>query len=164
MAKILAIDPGNEQTAYALYKGRDFIEYAIVENDVVRHIIPQFNPDIVVIERVECMGMAVGKSVFQTCEWIGRFIERAIQFTDAKVYTIGRRNVKMFMCGSMRAKDANIRQSVMDRYGSTRQAALGTKKNPGPLYGASKDIWSAMAIAITTSESSSGLVEHAKTR
>jgi len=160
MAKrILAIDPGNEHSAYALFEDGQFIEYAKVNNMVMRHILNQFNADKVVIERVECMGMAVGKSVFQTCEWIGRFIERA----NSEVATIGRRNVKIWMCGSMRAKDSNIRQAVMDRYGSTRQAAIGTKKNPGPLYGASKDIWSAMAIAITASESEVGLIFHAKT-
>ena len=157
--RILAIDPGNKESAYALLEDGQFIEYAKVNNMAMRHILSQFNVDKIIIERVECMGMAVGKSVFQTCEWIGRFIERA----NGEVATIGRRNVKIWMCGSMRAKDSNIRQAVMDRYGSTRQAAIGTKKNPGPLYGASKDIWSAMAIAITASESIEGLVFHAKT-
>ena len=155
--RILAIDPGNEFSAYAIYDGKDFSGYEKCGNDTMLTIIEPQSCDKIVIERVECMGMAVGKSVFETCIWIGRFIDRARCTTNATVQTIGRRNVKMHMCGSMRAKDSNIRQAVMDRYASTREKAIGKKKSPGPLYGASKDIWSAMAIAITASESSDGL-------
>ena len=164
MGKILAIDPGNEESAYAVYKDGKFVEYAKIKNETMLHIVIQFDADYIFIERIECFGMAVGKSVFETCIFIGRLIERVIDRTNSKVFTIGRRNVKMHMCGSMKAKDANIRQSVMDRFGSTRENAIGTKKNQGPLYGASKDIWSAMAIAITANESSEGLIEYAKPR
>jgi len=156
--KILSIDPGNEQSAYACYKNGEFLEFAIVQNETMLHIINQYDADRIIIERMECMGMAVGRSVLDTCVWIGRYIQKA----GSPVYTIGRRDVKLHMCGSVRAKDSNVRQAVMDRYGSTRQKAIGTKKNPGPLYGASKDIWSAMAIALTASESESGLEYHAK--
>ncbi len=156
--KILAIDPGNVKSAYAVYRDGAFIEHDIIENPVMLHIIKQFEADCVVIERVECMGMAVGKSVFQTCEWIGRFIQEAV--SHAEVYTIGRRNVKIHLCGSMKAKDSNIRQAVMDRFGSTREKAIGTKKAPGPLYGVRKDVWSAVAIALTSSENREGLVRH----
>jgi hypothetical protein len=158
--KVLSIDPGNVKSAYAVYRDGAFIEHDIVENPVMLHIIKQCEADYVVIERVECMGMAVGKSVFETCIWIGRFIQEALKETSAVVYTLGRRHVKMHLCGSMKAKDSNIRQAVMDRFGSTREKAIGTKKAPGPLYGASKDVWSAMAIAITASESREGLVRH----
>ena len=52
----------------------------------------------------------------------------------------------------MRAKDSNIRQAVMDMYGSSKEVAIGNKKKPGPLYGVVKDIWSSLAIAITHTE------------
>ena len=57
--------------------------------------------------------------------------------------------------GQTKAKDSNIRQAIMDRYGSTREAAIGTKKNPQELYGVSKDIWAALGVAITASETTS---------
>lgn len=58
-----------------------------------------------------------------------------------------RRAVKLALCGDSRAKDANIRQALIDRFGGS--AAIGRKAAPGPLYGISRDVWSALAIAVT---------------
>lgn len=69
-------------------------------------------------------GMAVGKEVFDTCIWIGRFIELAkLQNIDAEY--IYRKDEKINLCNSMKAKDSNIRQALIDRFGE-----VGTKKNP----------------------------------
>lgn len=59
-----------------------------------------------------------------------------------------RRAVKLHLCGSMRAKDGNIRQALVDRFGGQAQA-VGTKKAPGPLFGLSSHRWSALAVAVT---------------
>jgi hypothetical protein len=59
-----------------------------------------------------------------------------------------RRAVKLALCGDSRAKDANIRQALIDRFGG-KDAAIGRKAAPGPLYGISRDVWSALAIAVT---------------
>ncbi|MBV8782506.1 MAG: hypothetical protein JO353_14005, partial [Phycisphaerae bacterium] len=48
-----------------------------------------------------------------------------------------------------RAKDGNIRQALIDRFGPTKERAIGKKKSPGPLYGMSGDCWSALAVAVT---------------
>ena len=53
-----------------------------------------------------------------------------------------RKQIVMHHCNDARAKDKNIRQAMIDRFGEP-----GTKKNPGGTYGISKDIWSALAIA-----------------
>ena len=58
-----------------------------------------------------------------------------------------RRAVKLALCGDSRARDANIRQALIDRFGGS--AAVGRKAAPGPLYGISRDVWSALAIAVT---------------
>jgi hypothetical protein len=97
--------------------------------------------DEVVIEMVASYGMAVGASVFETCVTIGRFVQL---FSRLPVSMMYRKDVKMHLCNSMRAKDANIRQALLDRLGPQ-----GTKKNPGPTFGVSKDIWSALACAVT---------------
>jgi hypothetical protein len=57
-----------------------------------------------------------------------------------------RRDVKMFLCGSNRAKDGNIRQALLDLVGPQ-----GTKKAPGPTYGLRGDEWAALAVAVTIS-------------
>ena len=50
--------------------------------------------------------------------------------------------------GCLSAKDKNIRQALIDRYG-----VVGTKKDPGFFYvngtKFAKDMWAAMAVAVT---------------
>jgi hypothetical protein len=97
------------------------------------------------IEMIACYGMPVGAEVFETCIWIGRFIER----WGSHAFYIYRKDVKLHLCGQARAKDANVRQALIDRYGSSQKKAIGTKKAPGPLYGISSHVWSALGVAIT---------------
>jgi hypothetical protein len=97
-----------------------------------------------VIEKVESYGMAVGAEVFDTVLWAGRFAEAAHR---VPVVMLPRRAVKLALCGDSRAKDANIRQALLDRFGGS--AAIGRKAAPGPLYGIARDVWSALAIAVT---------------
>jgi hypothetical protein len=152
---ILAIDPGTTQSAFVVLDERMrppvIIEKGIVENnELVDAMRPggQLCQDgfmrELYIEMVASYGMAVGKSVFETCVWIGRFYEA--WGCGEFVY---RKDVKMHLCGQTKAKDSNIRQAIMDMYGSTRQVAIGTKKEPGPLYGVSKDVWAALGVGIT---------------
>jgi len=37
---------------------------------------------------------------------------------------------------------------LIDRYGTTRAAAVGNKKTPGPLYGISGHKWAALAVGV----------------
>ncbi len=91
-------------------------------------------------------GMGVGKSVFETCVWIGRFIE---VIGDNYKY-IYRKDEKMNLCGSMKAKDSNIVQALIDRFApNTSNKGKGTKKEPGWFYGFKKDIWQAYAVGVT---------------
>jgi hypothetical protein len=82
--------------------------------------------------------MAVGREVFETVFSIGRMA----MLTDVRL--VPRRDVKLHICGSPRAKDGNIRQALIDRFGP-----VGTKKAPGPLWGISKHRWAALAVAVT---------------
>lgn len=95
--------------------------------------------DLVSIEMIACYGMPVGRETFETCVWIGRFIERAKQ-PHRLVY---RKDVKLHLCNSPRAKDGNVRQAIIDRFGKP-----GMKKSPGVLYGVSSHVWAALAVAI----------------
>lgn len=158
--KILAIDPGTFRSAYVVYDTEIKLPvcFGIVDNDKMSNIINRVK-DLYGVERMFCemiasYGMAVGKNVFTTCLWIGRFMER---FGPDGVTLIYRKDVKMFLCGQTKAKDANIRQAIMDMYGSDRKIVLGTKKNPGPLYGMSKDVWAAMGVALTAANLKAGV-------
>ncbi len=94
-------------------------------------------------------GLAVGKEVFETCVWIGRFIEC---FKCPFTWYIYRKEEKMNLCGSMKAKDSNIRQALIDRFG-----VVGTKREKGWFYGFKKDIWSAYAVGVTFLDKQKGL-------
>ena len=52
--------------------------------------------------------------------------------------------MKLQLCRDSRAKDANIRQALIDRYGGP-----GAIKKGGPLYKVSKDAWAALAVGVT---------------
>jgi hypothetical protein len=64
--------------------------------------------------------MPVGAEVFETIYWSGRFAEAYGVEHDARITRI---DVKMHLCHSPRAKDGNVRQALIDRFGKP-----GTKK------------------------------------
>jgi hypothetical protein len=136
---VLAIDPGTEKSAWVLWDGSRVIGAGIDDNEKLRFMlharsIPHTSA---AVEMVACYGMPVGREVFQTCVWIGRFSEHI----DAEM--VFRRDVKLHLCNSAKAKDANIRQALLDRLGH-----VGTKGNPGPLYGVKSHLWAALAVAV----------------
>ena len=149
--KLIAIDPGNEESAFVLYDTEDDrpVWWEKCRNEMVT---ADFHGEALAIEMVASYGMAVGASVFETCVWAGRFIERWESGHEGQeAIPVYRREVKLHICGSARAKDANIRQALIDRYGG-KEKAIGKKATPGPLYGMSGDCWSALAVAITVAE------------
>ena len=97
------------------------------------------------IEIVKSYGNVMGDSVLETVEWIGRFQEA---FAAGPIVRLSRKEIVTNICGHARAKDKNVRQAVIDRFGG-KAKALGSKKNPGVIYGAKKDIFSALAVALT---------------
>ena len=153
--KILAIDPGNEESAFVVWDGHRILEKGKWSNqellDNLPRIVQNINRGNVYIEMVASYGMAVGKTVFETCVWIGRY-EESIVSLGCEVKKVYRKDVKMHICQSMRAKDSNIRQAIIDRFGKP-----GTKSNPNLVYQdrevkMAKDIWAAFAVALTATE------------
>lgn len=150
MNVVLAIDPGPEQTAYVTLRGSKVLEYNIVPNSDMRCTIAIHYADEIAIEGIACYGMPVGKETFETCIWIGRFIESwEGRFGRRPHHLVYRQEVKMHLCKNTRAKDANIRQALIDLYGGSKEKAIGKKKSPGPLYGIASHEWSALAVGVT---------------
>jgi len=148
---ILAIDPGTNESGYIIWDStqKEIRQLGIISNSVMLDEIIMSTFDVCAIEYIQAMGMNVGQTVFDTCLWAGRFWQLA---GDSKTVWIPRRSVKLWLCQSPRAKDSNIRQALIDRFGKP-----GTKKNPGKLYGVKKHIWSALAIAVTYAEEKEGI-------
>ncbi len=148
---ILAIDPGPAFSAYAILdENLHPQEFNKLPNCEILDMVDAVANDNstyskgewhYAIEMVASYGMAVGKEVFETCVWVGRFTQTAIPLKAEYVY---RKDVKINLCGSMKAKDGNIRQALIDRFG-----VVGVKKAPGWFYGVSKDVWSAIAVGVT---------------
>lgn len=149
--KILAIDPGTTQSATLHWENGKLLTCGIYSNEIVLASLPLVETDAVAIEMIASYGMACGKEVFETCLWIGRFIERAPK--EPKL--IYRRDVKLHHCYNARATDSNIRQAILDRFGG-KDKAIGLKASPGPLHGVKSHVWSALAIALLVSDTQSG--------
>lgn len=145
--RILAIDPGTTESAYVSWCDNKLAAAEVLPNEAMLNYLTCATPlwEVMAIEMVASYGMAVGKEVFETCVWIGRFFERCTP-DPSLIY---RREVKLHHCGSPRAKDANVRQALIDKYG-----APGTKRNPGLTYGLKSHLWQAFAIATYVSETS----------
>lgn len=154
---ILAIDPGNTESAYVLIENdlSRVVEKGKVENfelvDIILRIKDEHSSlEHIAIEMIASYGMAVGKTVFETCVWIGRFIQLIRIEFGVEADLIYRSEEKMCLCHSMKAKDSNIRQALVDIYApNTPNGGKGTKKSPGYFYGFKSDIYSALAVAHT---------------
>lgn len=141
MNTILAIDPGTHETALLSFDGNHAGVRGISKNEDFLRWLRNQNAYDVAVEMVACYGMSVGKEVFETCLIIGR-IQEICQANGMPCRLVYRREVKIWLCGSMKAKDGNIRQALIDKHG-----APGTKASPGKLYGIKSHLWSALAIA-----------------
>lgn len=146
--KILAIDPGPEKSAYVVWNGETWVEAQIVENEALRAFLLAGDYDYSAIEMVAHYGMPVGKEVFETCLWIGRFVEAVFHtYQPGPTKLVYRREIKQHFCNSAKAKDSNIRQAILDRFGG-KEKSIGRKAAPGPLYGIRSHLWAALAIAL----------------
>lgn len=147
MTALLAIDPGTTHSGYVVIDDGGVQLSGVAENGEMFELIAAHGSNIAV-EMIASYGMAVGREVFETCLWIGRFMQAA---GPDRVRIVYRKDVKLHLCGSPRAKDANIRQALIDRWGGKAEA-VGTVKKPGPLYGVKSHAWAALGVAVTAME------------
>lgn len=159
---ILAIDPGNIESGVVLIRERDLKPLAaekITNEELLDNLLMDRYERLdetetinhVAIEMIASYGMSVGQSVFETCVWIGRFIQALEDnYYNDSLKFIYRKDEKMNLCNSMKAKDSNIVQALIDRFAPNMpNKGKGTKKEPGWFYGFKKDIWQAYAVGVT---------------
>jgi hypothetical protein len=142
--KVLGIDPSNTKHAWAAYDsdahvvmghGRDLMgdwpEVVFISR-----------MDAIVVEMVASYGMAAGATLFDTCVEIGRLLIHMRPLHE-NIRRVTRQRVKLSICGQARAKDANVRQALLDLWGGKE----ATKKGR-PLHGLAADTWAALAVAV----------------
>lgn len=180
---IFAIDPGSEHSGVVLY---DSEEHKVLwssdeENTellksvrepidtILWHVGHPLGPEgidssVLAIEGLENQGHFVGKSTFETAEWIGRFREAWESGTGQPSFRMSRRDVKICLCGGSTytdpdsgarrtVNDTAVANAVRGRFpetGGGSRPVVGTKAKPGPLYGMKGGHqYSALAIALT---------------
>lgn len=148
--KIFAIDPGTTESAYCIMQDYRPVEFGKIWNYSLKQLLKRRTEteyfDRTVIEMVASYGMAVGKEVFETCVWIGRFSEAS----NVSVDYIYRMDEKMGICHSSKANDSTIRQALIDRFATHDfKNGKGTKADPDYFYGFAKDTWAAFAVGVT---------------
>lgn len=148
---VLAIDEGNEYSGYCVVLD-DFspAEFGKVTNDeLLKHlgdIFEKYKGISLAIEKFESYGMPVGRSVFDSCVWAGRFIQ-ACQEQGIEYEWVSRKEEKLIICGSLKANDTTIRRALINMFcDHDYRTGKGTKKNPDYFYGFKADVWSAFAI------------------
>ena len=150
---VAGIDPGSKESGVVVWAAQDtkLVYGAVLENDFLltamrqgQKQFPLFDcVEVVAIEQIRGYGVKAGNDTFDTCEWAGRFRE-AFECRRGRVIMQPRKVAMEKLCGVTNTTDKFIRMALIDRYGEP-----GTKKAPGPLFGISGHLWSALAVAVT---------------
>jgi hypothetical protein len=149
---VLAIDPGPKESALCMIDDTYHPAYfAKITNRQLLNWFREFDTlteKRCVIEWISSYGMPVGAEVFETCLWVGRYVE-ALSSLGIEVELIKRQSVKLHHCHSAKAKDPNITQALVDRFAPGQpNHGKGTKAKPGFFFGFKADLWQAYALAV----------------
>ena len=147
MTQLIAIDPGTTTSGVCVFGESELSDSYVASNETLLRqlsVVNRCNKEkpTVVIEMIASYGMAVGKETFETCVWIGRFMQ--VCDNPNRMF---RKDVKLHLCNTTRAKDTNIWQAIVDRFGG-KEAAIGNKKSQGPLYGVRSHSRAALAVGL----------------
>jgi Holliday junction resolvasome RuvABC endonuclease subunit len=173
---IIGIDPGPTTSGYAVLEGpaqdaiidMTYVRVVVAEDtaptdrviDAFAAVIKQIDPARV---RVACEWLAnyekvVGASVFDTARVVGRYEQEARRCRIA-FSLIKRPDVFLALCGRRTASKSQVRHAVIDafpRSGGGATPQVGTKRQPGPLYGVRSHAWDAVAVAVAWTRGAGG--------
>ena len=148
---VVAFDVGTTETAFAIMTDQyELLDFGKVPNDYLLELKTIFSYDVFVYEKFMSYGMTIGQTTIDSIEWNGRYKQRAIDVGCKKIVALPRKEVKINLCGTMKAKDTNIRQALIDRFAKFDfKNGKGTKNNRDVFYGVSADCWSSIALCVT---------------
>lgn len=159
---IIAFDPGNEQTGWVvvladnsklLYKNKENNSECLTKLSIFLNK-EKFNIVKVGIEYVSSYGMATNQTVLDTATFSG-ILACIFKINNIPCEFIFRKSIKMFLCGSVRAKDSEVNCRVREYVGEDN-----TQKKPNIWYWnesvekyggykyANNDIYAAIAVAL----------------
>lgn len=131
---IICFDPGNDLTGWCVYSVEDKILFYKNKEDNLKVIekfkefFQKYNILQVGIEYPSSYGMSVGQSLYDTCTFVGILIQIS-KNNNVNPELVFRKSVKMFLCNSVRAKDAEVNLRVREYFGEDN-----TIKSPNPFY------------------------------
>ena len=152
---IFAIDPGAQESAWVQYDVRGDIptrEFGKQGNAEVREMVRSLDDTHrLVVEMVGHYGtgMAVGATIFDTCVWIGRFLEAWDSTHGVPGAVMLRKTAVTHACGTPRGSDSNVRQAMIDRWEPDLQPRCRPK---GVLRDMTADVFQALALAAAYAE------------
>ena len=198
-ATAIAIDPGNKVSGWIAYHAHEhpnpdepggihIAKHGVWSNKYLRKLLNLLRNEwavrdgYVAIEKPFASGMLASNELFDTCMEIGRF--KQTWLNDKTFHEVNRRDVKLHICGQARAKDPNVRQALIDRFGGKDKAFGGIKCKkckgkgwagrgrptcdecdgdkwehpPGPLFGVASHVWAALGIACLMADANAGRV------
>lgn len=160
--RAVSIDPGDVLSAYTVFEVPSLrpLEVGKIPNaELIAKIADWAIGDplgdepirLYAIEMIQGMGMPAGKTVFETCVWIGRFEQQIYTYGGpaAQVFKAYRKTIATHHTGSSKAKDGNVAAALQDRFASgVPNRGKGTKAEPGWFHGFAADIWQAYAVGV----------------
>lgn len=145
----IAIDPGTEQSGFVRLIHGSIVEAGTYPND---QILAMIRPDQrIIIEWLQCYGAAIGQSVLRTAQFCGE-VKQACKHANCEYHEMTRPEVCRALVGrTQKTAKAVVRRAVVDCYpsiGGGAEPAIGTKKEPGPLFKmrGSGHAWDALAL------------------
>jgi len=155
---IIGVDPGPTSSGQVVVDGAIFPPIVLESNDEIEEkdlLITKYKAKIVVSEWIVSYSSAIGFSVLDTARLVGRIEERA-GVKGMEFHKLTRPQVGLELTGKSTPKKAQVNEAIRELYremkpdslGGGKNAVVGTKKHPGPLYGIKSHAWDALAVVI----------------
>ena len=152
---LIAIDPGPTTCGVGVYDTdaqRVTQAHAELVWPGVRRLLSERSIHLLSGAGVVCERTQAGPpstDVVRTTEVVGRVME-ACDHLRMPLELVYRREVLATLGVSARGSmDALVRATLVDRHGTSKALAIGTRRAPGPLYGVTSHAWAALALAVT---------------
>lgn len=164
MTKILAIDPGPQDSAGVIW---DTEKEIIVEkwHQLNVKILPGLmsfkigdqGVEIIAIEDPQAQRRPASNDFINTVQWSARFYQALYQNLYGEKYDalqlIPYSAISSHFCGIANAKEKFVKEELLKRYGPQ-----GSKSKQGKLYGISGHCWSALAVSVYVADNLGKLV------